>query len=294
MPHPDVIVAADPEALARAAAERILARLRRSSGRSAVSLTGGSSPEHLYELLATKPYRDALSWNRIHWFWGDDRFVPHNDPRSNFGVAQRRLLDLVLAPVGNIHAIPTSVENVEEAACLYEAELRRFYGAERLLPGRPLFDVVLMGLGPDGHTASLFPGHAELDEKERWVVGVPEAGHEPFVPRVTLTFPTLASTCEMLFLVGGPSKREVLSQVLAGADLPAAYAYSEGELVWLVDRHDSGHTGRSAILAQVGALGRSDVWLAKAPARFGLSATEMTPNRGSPLLCTEGCAKLTR
>jgi 6-phosphogluconolactonase len=236
MPHPDVIVAADPEALARAAAERILARLRRSSCRSAVSLTGGSTPEHLYELLATKPYRDALSWNRIHWFWGDDRFVPHNDPRSNFGVARRLLLDLVLAPVGNIHAIPTSVENVEEAACLYEAELRRFYGAERLLPGRPLFDVVLMGLGPDGHTASLFPGHAELDEKERWVVGVPEAGHEPFVPRVTLTFPTLASTCEMLFLVGGPSKREVLSQVLAGADLPAAYAYSEGELVWLVDR----------------------------------------------------------
>ena len=236
MPHPDVIVAADPEALARAAAERILARLRRSSGRSAVSLTGGSTPELLYELLATKSYRDALSWNRIHWFWGDDRFVPHNDPRSNFGVARRLLLDLILAPVGNIHAIPTSVENVEEAACLYEAELRRFYGAERLLPGRPLFDVVLMGLGPDGHTASLFPGHAELDEKERWVVGVPEAGHEPFVPRVTLTFRTLASTRDMLFLVSGPCKREILTQVLAGADLPAANAYSEGGLVWLVDR----------------------------------------------------------
>jgi 6-phosphogluconolactonase len=93
-----------------------------------------------------------------------------------------------------------------------------------------------MGLGPDGHTASLFPGRAELGEKTRWVVGVPEAGVEPFVPRVTLTFPTLASTREMLFLVSGPSKRKIVSEVLAGADLPAAHAYSEGGLLWLVDR----------------------------------------------------------
>ena len=236
MPHPDVIVAADPEALARAAAERMLARLHRSNGRLAVCLTGGSAPQRLYELLAAGPYRNAISWEHIYWFWGDDRFVPHNDPRSNFGMARRLLLDRVPAPSGNICPIPTGVENVEEAARLYEAELHRFYGAAQLLPGRPLFDVVLMGLGPDGHTASLFPGHAELDEKARWVVGVPQAGHEPFVPRVTLTFPTLASTREMLFLVSGPSKREIVSQVLAGADLPAARAYSEGELLWLVDR----------------------------------------------------------
>ncbi len=234
--RPDVIVVADADALARAAAERILARLRRSNGRLAVCLTGGSTPERLYELLATEAYRDAFSWNHIYWFWGDDRFVPHNDPRSNYSMARRLLLDRVPIPSGNICPIPTSVENVEEAARLYETELHRFYGAERLLPGRPLFDVVLMGLGPDGHTASLFPGHAELDEKTRWVVGVPEAGLEPFVPRVTLTFPTLASTREMLFLVSGSSKREIVSQVLAGADLPAAHAYSEGELLWLVDR----------------------------------------------------------
>src|SRR5258708_22215791 len=98
MPHPDVIVAADPEALARAAAERILARLRRSSGRSAVSLTGGSTPEHLYELLATKTHRDALFLNRIHLFLGDDRFFPPNDPPSNFRVARRALLRLLLCP----------------------------------------------------------------------------------------------------------------------------------------------------------------------------------------------------
>src|SRR6266853_2084035 len=234
--RPDVIVVADAASLARAAAERILARLRRSNGRLAVCLTGGSAPQRLYELLATRPYRDAFSWDHIYWFWGDDRFVPHNDPRSNFNMARRLLLDHVPAPAGNIYPIPTSAESVEEAAHLYETELRRFYGAERLLPGRPLFDVVLMGLGPDGHTASLFPGHAELDEKTRWVVGVPEASLEPFVPRVTLTFPALASTREMLFLVSGPSKRQILAQVLAGADLPAARAYSEGDLLWLVDR----------------------------------------------------------
>ena len=234
--RPDVIVVADANALARAAAERILARLNRSNGRLAVCLTGGSTPGRLYELLAGQPYRDALPWNHIYWFWGDDRFVPHNDPHSNFGMARRLLLDRVPAPSGNICPIPTRVETVEEAARLYESELRRFYGGERLLPGRPLFDVVLMGLGPDGHTASLFPGRAELGEKTRWVVGVPEAGVEPFVPRVTLTFPTLASTREMLFLVSGPSKRKIVSEVLTGADMPAAHAYSEGELLWLVDR----------------------------------------------------------
>jgi 6-phosphogluconolactonase len=234
--RPDVIVVADADALARAAAERILARLTQSHGRFAVCLAGGSTPGHLYELLATQPYRDALGWNQIYWFWGDDRFVPHDDPRSNFSMARRLLLDRVPAPLGHICPIPTHVENEEEAARLYETELHRFYGGERLLPGRPLFDVVLMGLGPDGHTASLFPGHAELDEKIRWVVGVPEAGSEPFVPRVTLTFPALASTREMLFLVSGSSKRKIVSQALSGADLPAAHAYSEGELLWLVDR----------------------------------------------------------
>src|SRR5260370_19720622 len=234
--RPDVIVVADADALARPAAERILAHPRRSNGRLAVCLAGGSTPERLYELLATERYRGAVSWNHIHWFWGDDRFVPHDDPRSNFAMARRLLLDRVPTLSGNICPIPTSVEDVEQAARLYETELRRFYGAERLLPERPLFDVVLMGLGPDGHTASLFPGHAELGEKTRWVVGVPEAGLEPFVPRVTLTFPTLASTREMLFLVSGPSKRPILAQVLAGADLPAARADSDGDLLWLLDR----------------------------------------------------------
>jgi len=124
----------------------------------------------------------------------------------------------------------------EIAARRYEAELKRFYGRDRLDPARPLFDVVLMGVGPDGHTASLFPHGPALQEKERWVVGVEQAGCEPHVPRVTLTFPALASTREMLFLVSGEEKRDMLTRVLSGEDLPAHHAYSHGELVWLVDR----------------------------------------------------------
>src|SRR5262249_30641252 len=118
----------------------------------------------------------------------------------------------------------------------YEGDLRAFYGADRLDPRRPLFDLVLMGVGNDGHTASLFPGHPQLDETERWAVGVPHAGMDPFVPRVTLTFPALASTRDMLFLVTGRAKREIMARLLAGAALPAPRAHSDGDLVWLIDR----------------------------------------------------------
>jgi 6-phosphogluconolactonase len=261
--RPDVILVANAEALARAAAERMLVRLPQTDGRLAVCLAGGSTPERLYSLLASDPhYRDAVPWRQIRWFWGDDRFVPESDPRSNAGIARRLMLDRVPVRPADICAIPIGAENVAEAARIYEMELQRHYGADRLVPERPLFDIVLMGLGADGHTASLFPGHAELDETERWVVGVPHAGLEPFVPRVTLTFPALASTREMLFLVSGAGKRDVLGRVLAGANLPAARAYSEGDLVWLVDQDampalSAGSAGVAPPLRSVAAGGAS-------------------------------------
>jgi 6-phosphogluconolactonase len=234
--HPHLTVVADADALAKAAADRLLKRINQASGRLAVCLTCGTTPRRLYALLAKEPYRGAVPWNRVHWFWRDDRFVPPNNSRSNAGMTRHLLLDRVPVPPGNIHAMPMSAGSAEKAARLYEADLRRFYGAERLDPRCPLFAMVLMGLGADGHIASLFPGHAEPDETQRWVVGVDEAGLEPFVPRVTLTFPALASTREMLFLVRGTGKREILNRVLSGADLPAARAYAEGDVVWLVDR----------------------------------------------------------
>ena len=199
-------------------------------------LTGGSSPQRLYRLLAEDPWRNQVPWDRVHWFIGDDRFVPESDPLSNMGAARRLFLDRVRAPRQNIHPIATDANYPEGAARLYEDDLKAFYGADRLDPARPMFDLVLMGLGDDGHTASLFPHSPALNETQRWVLGIAKAGMAPFVPRVTLTFPALASTREMLFLVEDADKRAILHRVLAGEDLPAHRAYADGELVWLVVR----------------------------------------------------------
>jgi len=233
--HPEVTVVADAAALAEIAARRLISRVTHGN-RAAICLTGGSSPQGLYRLLAEEPWRSKVPWDRVHWFMGDDRFVPESDPLSNMGAARRAFLDRADAPHQNIHPIATGAADPDKAARLYEDQLKRFYGAGRLDPARPLFDLVLMGLGSDGHTASLFPHSSALSEQQHWVVGIAKAGMEPYVPRVTLTFPALASTREMLFLVDGADKRTILSRVLSGEELPAHRARSDGELVWLIDR----------------------------------------------------------
>jgi 6-phosphogluconolactonase len=233
--HRQVIAVADAKALAKAAADRILARIAANGGRVAICLTGGSSPKQLYQLLATEAYRSQIPWPRVHWFIGDERFVPADNPLDNMGMARQTFLDLC-APTANVHPIPTDTADPDEAARFYESELQAFYGAKQLDSARPLFDVVLMGVGPDGHTASLFPGYPALEETERWVVGVPEAHVAPFVPRVTLTLPALNSCREMLFEVSGADKRAILTRVLAGENLPAKRAQSMGETIWLVDK----------------------------------------------------------
>lgn len=233
-PQRHVIRVRDADALAEAAARRLLDRVGANAGRVAICLTGGSSPKKLYELLATDRYRNAIPWDRAHWFIGDDRFVPQDNSLSNIGMARRAFLDRC-APPDHVHAIPTDADSPEEAARHYAATLQSFYGATVIDPGRPLFDLVLMGLGPDGHTASLFPGFPAIDETERWVVGVPKANVEPFVPRVSLTLPTLNACREMLFEVSGQSKRAILARVLGGEDLPAARAHAADETVWLCD-----------------------------------------------------------
>src|SRR5882724_76128 len=168
-----VITVTDPAALAATAAEHVLARAGANSGRVAICLTGGSSPKQLYQLLATDAYRSRIPWQRVHWFIGDERFVPADDPLNNMGMARRIFLD-ACAPAANIHPIPTDTADPDKAARRYENELQTFYGAARLDPARPLFDVVLMGVGPDGHTASLFPDYPAIEATGRWVVGVPQ------------------------------------------------------------------------------------------------------------------------
>jgi 6-phosphogluconolactonase len=230
-----IIPVADPAALAKMAADRLSARISTNSGRIAVCLTGGSSPRQLYALLATEAYRSKIPWDRVHWFIGDERFVPASDPLNNMGAARRIFLDQC-APVANIHPIPTELADLNAGAEHYASELKSFYGADQLDPARPLFDLVLMGVGPDGHAASLFPNYPELEETARWTVGVPKANVEPFVPRVTLTLPTLNSCREMLFEAAGLEKRAILTRVFGGENLPANRAQSSGETVWLVDQ----------------------------------------------------------
>ena len=229
-----VITVSDPAALAKAAAERIVARIAANGDRVAICLAGGSSPKQLYQLLATEAYRSQIPWDRVHWFVGDERFVQAADPLSNMAMARDVFLDRC-APVANIHPIPTDSADPKEAARRYERELKSFYGANELDSARPLFDVVLLGVGPDGHTASLFPGYPAVEETERWVVEVPKAHVEPFVPRVTLTLPALGSCREMLFEASGAGKRPILIRIFGGEDLPANRAHSSGETLWLVD-----------------------------------------------------------
>lgn len=233
--QPKLIVVADTEALAQTAAERVMARIAANPGRIAICLTGGSSPKKLYQLLGSDAWRSKIPWDRVHWFIGDERFVPDSDALNNMAVARATFLDRN-APAGHIHPIPTTVENPDRSAEAYAHELQAFYGSENLDPARPLFDLVLMGAGPDGHTASLFPGYPAMEETARWVVGVPRANVAPFVPRVSLTLPALASCREMLFEIAGHDKQPILTRLLNGETLPAVRARSNGETVWLVDQ----------------------------------------------------------
>jgi 6-phosphogluconolactonase len=227
-----VEVVKNPEALAHRVAGWITDLAAASRDRFAIGLSGGSTPRRLYQLLAESPHRDRLPWDRVHWFWGDERFVPWDHPDSNYGMAYTALLGKVPVPARNIHGIATN-GTPADAAAAYERVLKSHYGSESLDPARPLFDIQILGLGPDGHTASLIPGTSVLEERHRWVAEV--IGGRP-EPRITLTYPAIESSRHTAFLVAGADKRETLSRALAGDQaLPAARLRPIGELIWFVD-----------------------------------------------------------
>jgi 6-phosphogluconolactonase len=234
IPESHLTVLPDAQALAERAADWIVERVLMDTGPVSVCLSGGSTPRGLYQALARAPHRDRMPWQRIHWFWGDERFVPANDPRSNYRMIRDALLDRIEAPAGSVHPIPTDGITLDAAVVAYERELKRFHGAEELSPEQPLFDVTLLGLGEDGHTASLMPGTPVLEERSRWVAAV--AGVAPEA-RITLTYPALESSREVAFLVSGAAKRKMLARILSGsADVPAARIRPVGRLHWFVDR----------------------------------------------------------
>ncbi len=223
----------DPETLAQRVADWLLDAATSRDGLFAVALSGGSTPRTLYEMLAGPPYRDTFPWARTHFFWGDERFVPHDDPESNFRMAREALLSRVPIPAENIHPVPTQGFGPEAAAAAYQRELMTFYGAETLDPGKPLFGVTLLGLGADGHTASLFPGAAALAERRLWVAAVADAKG---LARITLTYPAIESSSRLAFLVAGKEKSAIFARLRRGdGALPAAHVHPVGDLWQFVD-----------------------------------------------------------
>jgi 6-phosphogluconolactonase len=239
-PRGRVTVVSDGSALARAAAERfaeVVADAVAARGMAFVALSGGTTPKQMGRLLADEPYRSRIPWDRLHVFWGDERFVPLGSPESNAGEAKRGFLDLVPIPPQNVHPWDTEAKSGKEAAAAYEATIREAFA---MPSGIPRFDLVLLGMGDDGHTASLFPHTDALHVKEPLAVVnfVPKLDTE----RLTLTAPILNAGRQILFLAGGPGKAAILARVIEGpenrTELPAQSIRAsepDGTLGWLVD-----------------------------------------------------------
>jgi 6-phosphogluconolactonase len=226
-------VSSNPGALADRVAAWLLDLALAKTGAFSIALSGGSTPKALYQRLAQPPYRDAFPWARTHLFWGDERFVPHGDPLSNYRMVDEALISDVPIPAANIHAVGTEGLTPEEAARAYERDLKSFYGDDSLDAARPLFEVTLLGLGPDGHTASLFPNTDVLKERDHWVAAVIGAKSEA---RITLTYPALESSRNTAFLVEGAEKRAIFARLLAGDQtLPSGRLRPEGTLHAFVD-----------------------------------------------------------
>ena len=233
MSEPIVHILPDAHALVEHTAQWLAKRMAASTGRFTMALSGGSTPGPLYRRLADPDLATSIPWDRVHLFWGDERFVPHDDPASNYRLVREALIDHVPIPPANVHPVPNDA-TPEAAAQSYARTLQEYYGDTTLRPGSPLFDVNLLGIGDDGHTASLFPGAPQLEEMQRWAVAV--VGQKP-EPRISLTYPVLASARTVAFLVSGAGKRAAVTRALRhDAALPSGRVRSDGELLWLLDR----------------------------------------------------------
>ena len=244
-------------------------------GRAVLALSGGTTPTAVFRMLARSPWRERVEWDKLDVFWGDERFVARDDAASNVRMTREALLDHVDIPAAHVYAIPSddgpvpeeaatgpakvvaeraadggspaddgSVDAIlaraEKAAVLYATTLHAFYGGDRLKDDRPFFDVVMLGLGEDGHTASLFPGTAALDEREAWAVAV-RTDNETAPVRITMTYPLLESTHAVLFLVAGEGKRAMARRVLDDDEsLPAARVHPLGGTLWIMDAAAAG------------------------------------------------------
>jgi 6-phosphogluconolactonase len=242
-----VTVYEEREELSRAVA-RLFAEEARSAaqaqGRFTVLLSGGETPRRSYQLLAQEPLRSSVPWQSVQFFWGDERWVAPDDPRSNLGMARRAFLDQLPLEPSQIHAIPYA-SSPQESASQYESVLHRFFGS-----APPCFDLVLLGLGENGHTASLFPGTAALEEKSRWVCEVYLAEQDFY--RVTVTAQLINQASLVAFAVAGQEKSGILQRVLEGGYDPKLFPAQlikpvPGRLLWLVDRDAARFLARNLV-----------------------------------------------
>lgn len=209
-------------------------------GRCLIALSGGRTPERAYELWSTE-FREQMPWTKTHFFWGDERFVPAEDAKNNYRMTRESLFKHIPTPPENIHPIGTNFPTADESARAYEKVLRGFFPE-----AGPSFDVMFLGVGDEGHTASLFPDSPALHEEKRWVVGV-TAPVEPSV-RISLTFPILRRARATYFLLAGAGKQGIVATLRRDANagmqkLPVERLRPEGEVVWFLDRAAAGETG---------------------------------------------------
>jgi 6-phosphogluconolactonase len=270
---PEVKYFSNLEALSQEAADFIAQRVRdrvAESGMFTLVLSGGSTPRRLYEILSQPPFLSEMPWPRIHFFWGDERVIPSTHPESNYNLANQNLLSKIQLSKNNIHRIPAEKGQGPWAAGEYEREILAFFNSihpdtikapfvasvPQNPPNTPLikgtagglnqeksritsFDLILLGLGKDGHTASLFPGDPALMEKEHLTAYVPKPGLPPDIPRITLTLPIINQAKEVLFLVSGREKKEIIRTILedpltAQDRFPAARVRPRGRLSWFI------------------------------------------------------------
>lgn len=240
----EVIVCKDQQEIFTKAAElfvELAAMAIADHGSFSVALSGGSTPKGMYALLASDAYRGRVDWSRVHLFWGDERSVPPDHENSNYRMANEAMISKLPIPVENVHRMEAEAADIASAAAEYEALIRTFFGIEEGV--QPRFDLILLGMGDDGHTASLFPGTTALQEQTRIVV--PNYVEKLSTHRMTLTAPAINNAHNVVFMAAGAAKQQPLREVLTGEWSPQVYPSqlirpTDGRLVWLVDEAATG------------------------------------------------------